>query len=337
MQVVSNISKYYIIGGELIYTDDNIVFNLNRGLKYKLSNLERILRKGQRLFLKKCNEYQLLDSDMKKRDMIFKANDLTSVDDRRYISLIENESRTTFVRFYYNQESVWEKEFPDSINISATGFNYIVLGFIFSEAQVLFLDLSTGDTLWHFSVSELGRWIDMGEEREGKIMGPIVECNGVLIMGVSGNRIIGLEKNTGKLLWNNHYPVSGSSYLVYNDEAYTCNESFCILNPHSGEENSLFPFYSVFDKHKAQAYGKRLITDKYIINVGQLDCIVMVFDKKSGEVVWRHEIYPSKKTGRRGITLKGDILDPVQYHQGKLYVLTSDKNLHVFDVEESIG
>ena len=195
------------------------------------------------------------------------------------------------------------------------------------------LNKSDGNELWHLSVSELGRWKDMGEEREGKIIETIVECEGVLIMGVSGERIIGVDKASGDILWVNQYPPSGSVYGVYGNKAYTFNENFCKLNPKTGKETPLFPYYSIFDKHGAQAYGKRIITDKYIFTVGILDCIIMQWDKTTGEIVWTHEIFPKSKTGRRGMVLKNDILEPVQYHEGKLYVLTIDKNLHVFNVK----
>src|SRR5690606_1211334 len=120
--------------------------------------------------------------------------------------------------------------------------------------------------------------------------------------------------------------------LVYKESAYSLHQHFCKLNPKTGKETVLFPYYPVFDEQHADAYCIDIITDNYYISVGRLDCVILKWDILTGQIVWRHEIYPPKKTGRRGITLKGDILDPVQYHQGKLYVLTSDKILHVFDV-----
>lgn len=326
---MNNIDDFWLADGNLYYKIKNNFFcNTNKIL---LSPDAVINSKFEKIFLYDDSSLYELNSLLKKKEVFhsynssnieYVGNDYYRVFKRENNDLFKNELYLNEILKWRFTEDNWIKN-PTHLFLFSKKFDF---------SRIFSRDIHTGDTLWHFSVSELGRWIDMGEEREGKIIGPIVECNGVLIMGVSGNRIIGLEKNTGKLLWNNQYPPSGSGYLVYKESAYSLHQHFCKLNPKTGEETVLFPYYPVFDEQHADAYCIDIITDNYYISVGRLDCVILKWDILTGQIVWRHEIYPPKKTGRRGITLKGDILDPVQYHQGKLYILTSDKILHVFDV-----
>lgn len=263
-------------------------------------------------------------------DFVFFENE-----DIFFIGKLNYQLQETEVKYINNKNILWEKTFCDLISLYIFS-DFLIVKFINNAGKFFCLNKNTGKTLWHFSVAELGRWIDMGEEREGKIFGPIVECAGVLIIGVSGERIIGLDKNTGKLLWKNQYPPSGAGHIVHNKKAYTLHNNFCKLDPLTGKETPLFPYYSVFEKYKADAYCIDIMTDTYYISVGRLDCVILLWDIATGEILWRHELYPSSKTGRRGITLKGDIQDPVQYNNGKLYILTSDKILHMFNVDEAV-
>lgn len=192
-------------------------------------------------------------------------------------------------------------------------------------------DIETGHPLWQFSVSELGRYSDHEGTHEGKIDGPIIESNGVLVLRVSGNRLIGIDNKTGKLLWEKKPKGNGFYYQTYKDELYILHENFCLLNPHTGDEMPMFPFFEELERQKAENYVKVLLTDKYLFSIGQWDLVILQWDKKTGELLWRHEIHPDKKKGRSGITLKGDVLEPVQYGNGKLYVLDSTKTLHIFE------
>jgi outer membrane protein assembly factor BamB len=72
-----------------------------------------------------------------------------------------------------------------------------------------------------------------------------------------------------------------------------------------------------------------LITDEYLFT-STLKTELKQISRKSGKVIWSHTLYANKEAGRRSKTINGN--DPLQYADGKLYVLDSEKTLHMLDV-----
>lgn len=100
---------------------------------------------------------------------------------------------------------------------------------------------------------------------------------------------------------------------------------FSKVDPHTGEViEDYFPF-----KELTGCYHKLLITDEYLFT-STLKTELKQISRKSGKVIWSHTLYADKEAGRRGKTI--NVNDPLQYADGKLYVLDSEKVLHILDV-----
>jgi hypothetical protein len=74
--------------------------------------------------------------------------------------------------------------------------------------------IETNSIIWTFSAKELGAYDDYEGHHEGRINGPIIECNGVLVTGLSTHMVgdgiakrIGIDVESGIVLWLKAYPA----------------------------------------------------------------------------------------------------------------------------------
>lgn len=96
------------------------------------------------------------------------------------------------------------------------------------EGILNILNAQTGQTLWQYSISEIGKFQDNeGIWQEGKverIVGVLDEVLVVVVKGVAGigtHQLIGLDTNTGNLLWQlANYEYQGKTYEAISATAY---------------------------------------------------------------------------------------------------------------------
>jgi hypothetical protein len=327
--MIGKVDKYWLIRNKLCYLFDNKLcldeYNI------PIAKDDNILEYNSNLYLLEKGVLYEMDLTLYRKELvkIEKADNIEIID--KYYRAFKRIDRDNFVNeIYIGNQLIWSIQEPYWIKNPSSQFLFCKK---FDKSNFFKRDIATGLTLWHFSVSDLGRYTDHEGTHEGKIDGHILESNGVLVLRVSGNRLIGIDNKNGKLLWEKKPKGNGFYYQNYKDELYILHENVCQLDPLTGEEKPLFPFFEELKRQKADDYVKILLTDKYLFSIGQWDLVILQWDKKTGELLWRHEIHPDKKKGRNGITLKGDILEPIQYGSGKLYVLDSTKTLHIFDRE----
>lgn len=330
VQKLTEIDDYYLIENNSIFRKGSQLYNNKEFIGDIGKN--SVFKKLNQLYIKQSNVYRSLSFNpflIGEYEII--SNDLTVISEIEFVTLkLEYAKKSSEVSFYKDFQEIWSCFYNDFIRILSLK-ETLLLSFLNEKSKLLCVNIENGQVRWDFSASELGKFSDHEGIHEGKIDGSILECNGILIMSVTGNKLIGIDNKNGKLLWKNEYPPKGFFYQQYKNEFFTLHENFCQINLHTGEEKSLYPFFKVFEEQNTEAYTKQILTDKYLFTIGQWDLVILQWDKKTGEILWRHELYPKTKTGRNGITLKGDVLEPVQYDNGKLYVLDSTKTLHIFD------
>lgn len=328
--MIRGIDKFILIDNQLI---------LKSGNKLTCGDLELVLNSGDSVFIQ-ANIIYKMDENMvvfinhktlQYIDSPILAASFNSISNSEYLVGYTSNKKSN-ISYYKNNEISWTKKFDD-ITVYLIFEEIILIKYLFLEHKIVAVSKTDGKTLWEFSVKELGKYSDWEGEHEGKIDGKIFEYQGVLIMRITENQLIGIDNKTGKLLWKIQYPPIVFFYGKHNDEFYVMHESFCLLNPLTGKETPRFPFLSVFEKEKVENYCVQLFSDKYMYTIGRWDLNILQWDKQTGEIVWKQELHPKKRKGRHGVTLKGDVLEPVQFANGKLYVLDSTKVLHIFETE----
>ncbi len=137
---------------------------------------------------------------------------------------------------------------------------------------------------------------------------------------------IGIDLESGIVLWLKTYPVLDvPEFRNYKGELLAFGKMFSKVDPHTGEViEDYFPF-----KELTGCYHKLLITDEYLFT-STLKTEFKQISRKSGKVIWSHTLYADKEASRRGKTI--NVNDPLQYADGNLYVLDSEKTLHILDV-----
>jgi len=321
MELIKNIQNYWLLDKPILQSD-NMIIGLDNVIKYTDYSINYF--KNNLYFF---SNNKLYDSSL---NLIIEddAENISFINGYYYsFQRIQNKFRHRFLK---NGITHWE------ICDSSRTINppeQLIFRQELTTSEIFKRDIETGKTLWAFSVKELGKYSDWEGKHEGKIDGKIFECQGVLIMRITENQLIGIDNKTGKLLWKKQYPPIVFYYGKHNDEFYVMHESFCLLNPLTGKETPRFSFLSVFEKEAVENYCVQLFSDKYMYTIGRWDLNILQWDKQTGEIVWKQELHPKMRKGRHGVTLKGDVVDPVQFANGKLYVLDSMKNLHIFERE----
>ena len=186
---------------------------------------------------------------------------------------------------------------------------------------------------WTFSAKHLGTYTDYTGIHEGKIKGEVFKCRNTIISELSSPQLVGtnvkfvgLDIESGNLLWVKEFPLDFYTRLVnYKDELLVLGEYLWKMDPTTGELLERYiPFFEMVGR-----YHNFLITDDYIFTY-TLKTEIKQLSRKTGVILWSDTLYGDKEAGRRGKTINGN--DPIQYADGKLYVLDSEKVLHVLDV-----
>ena len=194
-------------------------------------------------------------------------------------------------------------------------------------------DFYTNKIKWTFSAKVLGTYTDYAGVHEGKIKGKVFKCQNSIIAELSSPQLVGtnvkfvgLDIESGNLLWLKEFPLDFYTRLVnYKDELLVLGEYLWKMDPATGELlERYFPFFEVVGR-----YHNFLITDDYIF-IYTLKTEIKQLSRKTGVILWSDALYGDKEAGRRGKTINGN--DPIQYADGKLYLLDSEKVLHVLDV-----
>lgn len=342
LEKIKGVKNYCLKDGNLIIKSrDNRIINHTTGESIEVEEKSYLWKKGENLFYDKDDKYYFIRLNPLRieRDYYIDALGIYyGIGDEYIIDKKIGES-LYLMSYYRGGKKLWEKETRDTM---LKIFYEDMLLFSYSygarESELEALDKDTGEVLWVHSVAELGEWEDFIGKKKGVVRGPIYRIGDILIVGISSNKLIALDSKTGKLLWFNQYDQEGFDYLVYKGELYTFHKYHCKADYRTGAEERLFPFYLRWDELKEEFgvlldFRYKIMTDKYIITISQHGCGMLKWDRGSGEIVEKIRRVPPEKAGRHGLVVEGGVLDPIQYEDGKLYVLDSEGVLSIYEIE----
>jgi hypothetical protein len=333
--MIRNIHILFEHNATIGYLSDTAIIYNNCHIDFPSNEFNSFLWKvNNNTFIRKnTNQLYILESTCK-------LNYLYEIDPGHNILPFSNEiiidynsmglrSEFTFINLVNNSRF---KLYIENCLRSIQFYPFLILIDINTEIVTLY-SYNSNTILWTFSAKELGAYDDYEGHHEGKIACPIIECNGVLVTGLSTHMVgdgiakrIGIDVESGIVLWLKAYPaLDVPEFRNYKGELLAFGKMFSKVNPHTGEViEDYFPF-----KELTGYYHKLLITDEYLFT-STLKTELKQISRKSGKVIWTHTLYADKEAGRRGKKVNGN--DPLQYAGGKLYVLDSEKTLHILDV-----
>ncbi|WP_066631281.1 PQQ-binding-like beta-propeller repeat protein [Labilibacter marinus] len=113
--------------------------------------------------------------------------------------------------------------FDESVIRCGWGLELMIYSKYLDDEEIFKRDILTGETLWSFNASEIGKYTDYKGEHTGEIRGKIQLWNNYLIVPLTGKKLIALDYSTGKIVWEAIVPFS--KYEIYNDKIVCLYES----------------------------------------------------------------------------------------------------------------
>ena len=196
----TNIHSFYFVNDSFIFNTGNVLESKNKTLF--IGNNSMVFPGNNVAFVKTNSLIKQINISAFTFDQIeIIADDFKICNEGFYIAnSIDFQTKKTTIKYCKDNNIIWEKVCDDFCSVDC--FDSIVLiTLLKSKNHLICFDKSIGRILWEFSVSDLGKYTNWEGEHEGKIDGNIFECQGVLIIRITENQLIGIENQTGKLLW----------------------------------------------------------------------------------------------------------------------------------------
>jgi len=227
---------------------------------------------------------------------------------------------------FRHSQIIWEREDNDTLRVFRFE-SYLIATQFENKGLLTCFSETDGALLWQLNVNELGL-TGAGYELASR---PLRHEN-YLLLGMRQRfniYLLGINIDTGQLHWQLQGP--GLRTEVDNDKIL-CFDGHDILqiDPATG---AILHAVSVHDKMTAAGinpYGNVVFKEQHMYLAGILDTIISVWNINTGELLWQHRLYDKSLTGRRGISIPASD-NILQVHDNRIYVLDSERVLHVFE------
>jgi outer membrane protein assembly factor BamB len=335
---IDDVSNPVISGMGIIYTDSNEVL-IKAGMDFEkvenhlsspfaligMTGNEIILRTEDKIIALDANNtiketYALLGGGNTEITSLY-GNDLMIIGNN-----VQQGWRLCKYAFRRSQ-IIWEREEQDRARRVVRSETYLVATYFENKDLLACFSETDGALLWQLHVNELvlpGAGYEIFNQP--RIYKDLVLVN---IRQKFNLFVVGLDINTGQLRW--YRQDTGLEFQVEDDKILCFSGNDILqIDPATG---AILHAVSVQEKLTAAGidpYGNVVFKDRHMYLAGILDTIISVWDIHTGALLWQHRLYDKSLTGRRGISIPASE-NILQVHDNRIYVLDSERVLHVFE------
>lgn len=328
--MINNIIKYWVINGDLIVLNGNILSNVALKKEIVLNDNSSVINERKYfsdVFNDKAVIYnsQLLAIEAFERQGLISVN---VVNDDRYVLRLERAAED-----YY--------EYFEGNNFLSIPFKYfriiegVFLAFnqsgINTTNELSRINWSTFDKVWTYSLSQYPQYVDdFGDERVVEIEGEIKLHENILLVPCYNHIFLCLDASTGKLVWKND-DIKGYFPVYYHQSViFMTAWQFLELDILTGKiirDVNVSKIFKDNDLVINATWHNTIIYKGKIYRVYSSQFFITKMDYHTLAYEGKIEI---KKT-----TKKSWQIGEMKIHGDKLYILEwteKDKNLHIIDL-----
>lgn len=236
VNIISGVKTFWALKDGIIYHDDNSlmsseplikkVYNKNASNYYREEGkLIEIYNGNRNVYnhkLEKETQVKVADSEI-----VSRVND-------EYFIYTKRIKRKFFENGVVDLEGkvIWSKQ--EAVRSKGWSDRLMTYCKYLDDEEIFKRDILTGETLWTFNASKIGKFTDYEGEHTGEIRGKIQLWNNYLIVPLTGHKLVSLDYSTGELVWEAIVPFS--KYEIYNDKIVCLYESaFQEIDLHTGK------------------------------------------------------------------------------------------------------
>lgn len=227
---------------------------------------------------------------------------------------------------FRRSQLIWERTDNYAHQFSGSG-HYLIATHTERNDLLSCYDETNGAPLWQVSINELGL-----PGTGYKLADRPLLYNNYILAGVRTGRdicLLALDIDTGKLRWVIKGP--GLRFQPDNDRIL-CFSGGNILQIDLSN-GAIIHSVAVLDTMLAadiDPHGNVVFKDQEMYLTGTLDTMISVWEINTGKLLWNHRLYDKSLTGRRGIVIQ-ESENMLQVHDNRMYILDSERVLHVFE------
>lgn len=322
IRTIENCKKFSISkSGILIYLSNESIIYENNILKDSYLDF-RVVENILYTYNSSINKTQFFDIENNK--LIYENDDLVWI--RNNLDY-RGDNNILFVQYESEKENLWldidakSFEFLSKFPFYYHAFEIIKQGFLIPNEKTLFLkDFDFNNIIWQKEFSE-------------NIEGEILTYKDKLLVSLSNGDFVCLEQETGQEVWRckevyGYHKIIKGQFSYQNRGRY-----FSIINLEQGKKICDINVEEFNRKEEIFPSSSDVLTKDdrlYFLSPGYSGKCPAVgsfnFITKTYDWIHRFEGFKDSYGGFSGTNC-------LQYHDGKLYVLTSDSVLHIFDEE----
>lgn len=237
MKAIDEIKKadsFWLIYNSTLFLQNNKIKILGKGLELTHEKNSHYLIQDDSLTLIRNGSLIIINENLEMKNIIqIGDSDIIVKLNNNLYEFNERLSRKLYKNGVCDQQGkvLWNKE--ESVTTIGWDLKLMLYKDIFNDQVFFKRNIDTGQHIWQFEVASLGKYRDQEGEQKGKVKGKIRLWQNILIVPLTNQRMIGIDYNSGVLLWNT---FAWERYEIYQNNIVLFDESdYLEINPTNGE------------------------------------------------------------------------------------------------------